>query len=331
MKKAQKKITAFRMRMRAGTFLAIAAALILPCCQINDKAMSTEANSLAANSFQKPETLSRQDIKPLPGLSALSVTEPNSDPFFDPSLALAKNEAPINPTKENASRDKKVPAPALPPVAPELIFHGDRSAPRIAFTFDACETEKPARFDRELWDILVEKKIRATIFLGGRWMESHPQITKIIGKNSLIEIGNHSYIHPDFKMISRKKIRKEIKKTQDIQYRLMGKYGIVFRFPFGTYSKRTLKTVAETGLYPVQWDVASGDPSRSVTAKSITRAVLENATNGSIVIFHINGRGWNTAEALPGIVDELRARGFEFVTVSELMGFGEPTGQAMAK
>lgn len=216
-------------------------------------------------------------------------------------------------------------APPLPPAPVGLIERGPAAGNRVAITFDACQTaDKPASFDAKIWRVLVEKKVKATIFLGGRWMESHPEETKMIGKNPLLEIGNHSYVHPDFKKLSADRMREELQKTQDIQWRLMGKQGVVFRFPFGTYDDRGLKVVAAMGLRPIQWSVVSGDPDPKVQAGPMIREVLAQTRPGSIIIFHINGRGWHTAEALPAIVDGLRKKGLELVTVSELMGFAPP-------
>lgn len=211
-------------------------------------------------------------------------------------------------------------APPLEPVPRDLVFHADRTRPRVAITFDACQSKTPSGFDRAIWDVLMQKQAKATIFLGGLWMESNPDETRMIGASPLIEIGNHSYFHPDFRKISREKISEEIHHTQDIQWALTGKQGRVFRFPFGYYDQRSMKVVADLGLHQIQWEVTSGDPDPKMTADRLKRAVLPNLKNGSIIIFHINNRGRHTAEALPDIIDGLRERGFELVTVSELLG-----------
>jgi peptidoglycan/xylan/chitin deacetylase (PgdA/CDA1 family) len=82
--------------------------------------------------------------------------------------------------------------------------------------------------------------------------------------------------------------------------------------------------VAENGLVAIQWDVNSEDPSRRKTPDQITSSVLSNVRPGSIVLFHANGRGWTTANTIPDIVTALKADGYEFVTVSELLRAGTP-------
>ena len=82
--------------------------------------------------------------------------------------------------------------------------------------------------------------------------------------------------------------------------------------------------MAEAGLVPVQWNVETGDPDRNVSAKDILGVVRRQTRNGSIIIMHANGRGWHTAEALPGIVDWLHEQGYEIVTVGELLTPAQP-------
>jgi hypothetical protein len=96
------------------------------------------------------------------------------------------------------------------------------------------------------------------------------------------------------------------------------------RFPYGACSPAALSEVAQQGLLPIQWDISSGDPTFGVSARMIEQQVLANVQPGSIVLFHANGRGWHTEGALPGIIAALKAQGYSFVTVSELMAAGEP-------
>ena len=79
--------------------------------------------------------------------------------------------------------------------------------------------------------------------------------------------------------------------------------------------------------------MVSGDPSAKATTDGMIHVVLGQARPGSIIIFHINGRGWKTHEALPAILTGLRERGFRFVPLSELMrqqdaGAAAPAGES---
>ena len=74
----------------------------------------------------------------------------------------------------------------------------------------------------------------------------------------------------------------------------------------------------------IQWDLSTGDPSPNRSARAIAGAMVHGVRPGSIVISHANGRGYHTGEALPMAIPALRAKGFEFVTVSELLAAGNP-------
>lgn len=222
------------------------------------------------------------------------------------------------------------------PATPGLIRHGDPAKHEIALTFDACQKgkrhvaplgeqavarhRKDAGWDEKIYQTLIRENVKATIFLGGKWMESHPGAAKKIAANPLFEIGNHSYSHPDFRKIGLKRMKMEIQRTQEIQCRLFGRQGVVFRFPYARYSSTAIDVVTHAMLYPIQYSVVSGDPDKHASAKYLRKTVVKRAHNGAIIIMHINGRGWHTAEALPGIIHDLREKGFTFVTVRELIG-----------
>ena len=91
----------------------------------------------------------------------------------------------------------------------------------------------------------------------------------------------------------------------------------------------SVKIAAQYGMKLVLWNVVSGDPDKKLNAARITRNVVHGASAGSIVVMHMNERGWHTAEALPSIIRELKARGYRFVTLSELVS--EQRAQSVKK
>jgi peptidoglycan/xylan/chitin deacetylase (PgdA/CDA1 family) len=201
-----------------------------------------------------------------------------------------------------------------------LITHGDRSRPQVALTFDLCETRnKAAGFDPVIIAILQEKQAAATFFAGGLWLQSHPQEARLLASEPLFELGNHSWSHPDLRKSDTATLGEEIEATEKLLTRITGRSSRLFRLPFGYHDDNVLRRVAAHGVRIIQWDVVTGDPDRQVLAADIVTAVKHGARNGSIVIMHANGRGWHTAEALPQVIDLLRQRGFELVTVSKLL------------
>jgi peptidoglycan/xylan/chitin deacetylase (PgdA/CDA1 family) len=214
---------------------------------------------------------------------------------------------------------RSVHPPALPAVAPQVIAHGARDQKLIALTFDACSTREPSHYDDRVTEVLVKNRTPATIFLGGKWIEEEQEHAKFLASSPQFELGNHTFLHPHLTEISDDRIREELQRTQEALYAATGKQATLFRPPYGEYNDRVVKIAASLGLTTVEYDIASGDPDRHATKEKLIEYVTEETKNGSIIVMHINRRGWHTAEALPDIIRILRGRGYTFVTVGELL------------
>ena len=212
---------------------------------------------------------------------------------------------------------KILPAKELPNRG--AICHGSREKKLIALTFDACQRDTLAGYDKEIVDILKKTNTPATLFLGGNWIESHCEVVRELSSDTLFEIANHSYSHLHLTKCPAEQVLEEIKKTQDIIKKITGREAVLFRAPFGEFDTQVLKIAAQLGLKTVQWDVVSGDPDPRVLSAKMIKEVTSVAKNGSIIIFHVNKKGWHTAQALPAIIKKLREKNFQFVTVSELL------------
>jgi peptidoglycan/xylan/chitin deacetylase (PgdA/CDA1 family) len=236
-----------------------------------------------------------------------------ASPGWGPVLAMGA-EPDAEPEVEPAALAL---APAGPPVP---IRRVETDAPVVAFTFDACATRTQGYgFDRAVFEVLKREAVPATVFVSGRWVESHPDEMAELATDPLIEFGDHSYQHPHMANLDAGRIAEEIDKTEAAlgQY---AKRSVAFRPPFGTWSRKLVEVARKKLLPTVTWDVVSGDPSARTTKDGMIKRVVGKVRAGSIVVFHINGRGHKTAEALPEIVRDLRERGFRFVQVSELIG-----------
>ena len=211
-------------------------------------------------------------------------------------------------------------APPLPAVAPQVVKHGPRRKKRIALTFDACSTQGPSQFDERVIRALIDMQVPATLFLGGKWMEEHPDETQELAHHPQFELANHTYLHPHLPHESDERVREEFVRTQDMLYTLTGRRATLFRAPYGEVDARIAHLGAEAGMIAIQYDLASGDPDPRISTKRLLEYVTDQAKNGSIVVMHMNGRGWKTADALPRIVLRLRKKGYKLVTVSDLLG-----------
>ncbi len=253
------------------------------------------------------------------------------------------------PQKGNRAFDRPEPERALlaaAPVAPPLrgairrveLPKGSRKL--IALTLDLCEqTGEIAGYDGAVFDYLRRERVKATLFAGGKWMRSHEARTRQLVTDPLFEIGNHGWAHRNLRLLTGKSISDEILGPQrayeairaglaagqcltpEAERRIAPRI-VLFRFPFGACNPASLDAVNDAGLLAIQWDLSTGDPSPTQSATAIANAMVRGAKPGSIVIAHANGRGFNTASALPLAIPRLKAMGFEFVTVSELLAAG---------
>ncbi len=200
-----------------------------------------------------------------------------------------------------------------------LLEHTGREIKRVALTFDACSSGT-YRFDEKVYGTLVDMRVRATIFLGGEWIQKNRRTAHMIAANPLLEVANHGYHHPHLPTLSDHDVEWEIREGQAVAFKELSVFPRLFRAPYGEINQRVLAVAKRAQVTMVQYDLPSGDPDPNLKADKIVRWVIDGSQGGSIVVFHINMNGHTTPETLPQVVSGLRAKGFELVTVSELLG-----------
>lgn len=247
-------------------------------------------------------------VEPPPGAEDLLVElPPPSEPPLQPSTPHATAGPPL--------------LKALPPphaIAPEIISRPDAGR-RVALTFDACSTLDRSFYDDRVTRVLVETKTPATLFISGRWAETHLRQMQVLAENPLFEIANHSFTHPHMTEVPVERQREELLWTQQILFSLTGHVPRFFRAPYGEIDGELADQAAAAGLRTIEYDFPSGDPDRHITRERLVAWVLAKARPGSIVVMHMNRRGWHTAEALPEIIAGLRAKGFVLSQVGSMV------------
>ena len=188
----------------------------------------------------------------------------------------------------------------------------------VALTFDACQAGERMQLDHGITDFLVARRIPFTIFMGGRFARDNAADVRALARHRFVSIQNHSWSHPrDMRLIDDDRVRTEVQRAEAMLVHVTGHRPTLFRFPGGNADDRTVALVRALGYQIVQWRWAEGDPAPTVGADRLVAQTLERTRPGDILVFHVNGRGWHTAEALPRIVDGLAARGYRFVTVAD--------------
>jgi peptidoglycan-N-acetylglucosamine deacetylase len=212
------------------------------------------------------------------------------------------------------------------------LFHGSRSEKKIALTFDACPSSTHGGFDSSIVQTLIDSSVPATFFLSGKWIMKHRREAKMLASIPYFELGNHTYSHPHCINISDDSVQNELQRTELLLKNISKTSSRLFRPPYAETDGRIKRIAQNLGLATVMYDLASGDPDSTISRERLIRHVVSHARNGSIIVMHVNGRGWHTAEALPEIIQSLRRKGFVFIKVSDLLAVhGSATGFSIKK
>ena len=190
-----------------------------------------------------------------------------------------------------------------------LVFpvRADAGARYVALTFDDGPS---GRFTRRLLDGLKERDVKATFLLCGYRIEDYPAEAKRIAAEGH-EIGIHGYSHDSMSTMTESQVMSEIKKTAA----LLPGSSVFLRPPGGKYNEATCAAAQKAGVAILSWSLDPKDWAIHDTA-AIVSAVVEQVKDGDVILLHDMSDPSVTAALR--IVDLLEARGFRFVTVSEL-------------
>ncbi|MDA8231826.1 MAG: polysaccharide deacetylase family protein [Magnetospirillum sp.] len=207
------------------------------------------------------------------------------------------------------------------PVSAQVVTKLPTSDKVVALTFDACEApNKAAYFDHTILDYLEKEGLPFTMFPTGLFARRNAQELARVSRSPLVEVENHSFSHPmHMERLPPDRVASEIAATDRLIQSITGRKPIFFRFPAGNYDAATLAEVEASGHRVVHWTFASGDPIRGLSPQHLEEWVLSKVRPGDILIFHINGRAPATGTALPVIVARLKARGYRFVRLDEML------------
>jgi peptidoglycan/xylan/chitin deacetylase (PgdA/CDA1 family) len=197
----------------------------------------------------------------------------------------------------------------------------------VALTFDMGGRVDPA-VAIVTW--LRDHDVAATVFMTGAMAAStateagRTVLDMVASGGAQFDLGNHTYSHPYLTQLTAAQIVTELRSTETA---IAATCGVsprpLMRPPYGAWDAHVLAAAGSAGYSrTILWDVdtidwkpiADGGP----TAAGIVAKVLASAQGGSIVLMHLGG--YETLSALPGIVDGLRSRGFQLVTLGQLLG-----------
>ena len=192
----------------------------------------------------------------------------------------------------------------------------------VALTFDAGAN---AAGLTSILTTLADQDVPATFFLTGRWVDANRSGAASIHAAGH-RVGNHSTTHPHFTALSDEAIADEVRGAEQRIRSAGADPRPLFRFPFGDRDARTIATVNDLGYVAVRWTVDTlgwQGTSGGITAQQVSDRAVAALQPGAIVLMHIGSHPDDgstlDAEALPGMITRMRAAGYDFVTLDELL------------
>jgi peptidoglycan/xylan/chitin deacetylase (PgdA/CDA1 family) len=204
----------------------------------------------------------------------------------------------------------------------KVCSNGDRNHPRIALTFDDGPNEP---YTSDVLSILEQYRIKATFFLIGQNARRYPETCRQIAAAGNV-IGNHSYHHRKSLCLRRgKAVAHDIELAHQAIYECTGLEPKLFRPPHGFRTPWLMRTVRNLGYTVVTWDNMTSDWKAEKSGDEIIGAILRRAKPGGVIVLHdgrntkLNYDRSHMLQALPFVIETLMERGFEFVTIPELL------------
>jgi peptidoglycan/xylan/chitin deacetylase (PgdA/CDA1 family) len=265
---------------------------------------ATASAQRAAPANTSPATKSVQPAQTAPEPAASGVASPT-----------AADEAAVK-ASSTAVADAAVPfpgAPALKASTPSLN-HAHPKHKYIALTLDDGYGFQP-----EMLDLLEQYDARCTTFLIGSWAASNKPILKRLHKDGF-EIANHTWDHKALTKLSSPQMESEFARTQKVISSVTGNQAPYMRPPGGATNSTVKAVAASKGYRVVMWSRSFGDSGRGATPKKLyDNAVVSGGgvKPGDIILCHWGSKV--SYQALKKVLPDLKAQGYEFVTISELI------------
>ena len=201
----------------------------------------------------------------------------------------------------------------------DVIWKVPTSRKVVALTFDdgPVTTTTP-----EILNILKEKNIKATFFVVGEQVKRFPNlVSQEVAEGH--EVGNHTYSHPMLTSLQEGMVEEELRTTEK-QILEVAPKPTLFRPPGGFSNKKIIKIARESEYSTILWTIDPIDwRSPSPPVGEIVDLVVKEVKPGSIILLHDGKYPSTTPEALWFIIESLESRGYEFVTVTELLQYYE--------
>ena len=192
------------------------------------------------------------------------------------------------------------------------IYNVQTEENKVAFTMNCAWN---ANDIDSILETLKNNEVHITFFVVGEWVDKYPEAVKKI-HDAGHEIASHSNTHPHVNKLSAEKNLEEINLSVSKIEKITGEKTKLYRAPYGEYNNTVIKTAQDNGYYCIQWNLDTLDY-EGLTGEEMWKRLKNKLEKGSIILSH-NGTK-HTAESLDMLIKNIKAQGYELVTVSELI------------
>lgn len=236
------------------------------------------------------------------------------------AAAPAPAAPPASAPRHLQNQGVNLPAGSLPPGTKVSYSSVPVNGPYISITFD--DGPEPRNTPR-LLDMLKARNIKATFFVVGNRTGTWPAVTRRIVAEGH-EIANHTWSHRLLSSLGDSAVREELSRCHDAIVKLTGAAPRMYRPPGGAITQRQKEWIMSEFGYPtIMWTVDPQDWRRPGPAV-VTSRILANTRPGAIILVH--DLHAQSVDAMPATLDGLLARGYRFVTTSQLITLGQRQG-----
>jgi peptidoglycan-N-acetylglucosamine deacetylase len=210
-----------------------------------------------------------------------------------------------------------------------VFWHARTSERVVALTFD----DGPCHpYTGQLLEILEREGVRATFFQVGNNVKREPKLSAEVASQH--EVGNHTFTHPHLTWSWPGTVKEELLRGQEAIHDATDTLPRLFRVPHGWYGPQVISVAGELGMKCVGWSVMAWDWDRTPT-DVIQRRILRGAGPGGVTLLH-DGQDTeafpkadrsHTIAAVSDIISSLKANGYGFLTIPELMELDARDGQ----
>ncbi|PAV27851.1 polysaccharide deacetylase family sporulation protein PdaB [Virgibacillus profundi] len=194
------------------------------------------------------------------------------------------------------------------------LTKGNANEPNIALTFNISWGEE------KVFDILKQleqSEVQATFFVSGEWAERHPAILEKISEGKH-ELGMLGYRYKSYLDQEIEQVRKDLLHAREVFQKLGYEDVNLLRTPSGHFNKEIIELAEELNFTVIHWNVNPNDWKNPGT-DAIVDTVMKQTENGDVLLLHASDSAKQTAASLKKILPGLNNKGFQYVTITELI------------